>query len=357
MKQLIKLCLFLLITHFSFAQTTIKSNDPHIHYMGRVTVNSDRAELTWSGSSASINFTGTGVKAWLETSSGTNYYKVILDGKLLPDITIDSGKHLYTLASNLPAVKHNLQLFKRTEWIFGKTWLHGFELDSNSILEKAPKSKKRKIEFYGNSITCGYGVLDTSGQDRGSAPFEDNYLSYAAITARHFNAEYSCIARSGIGVLISWFPQVMPEMYNRLDASDPNSVWDFNSYTPRVVVINLFQNDSWLVKQPQHPEFKQRFDSTAPSAEKIITAYENFVKTIRNKYPKAYIICALGNMDASREGSAWPGYVDAAVKNLKDKKITTLFFPFKNTPGHPSKPEQQAMATILIDYIEKHVKW
>ena len=357
MKELLIGFLILLNIQSGRSQTIINSNDKHIHYMGRIQFTQGAAELVWSGSSAAINFNGTGVKAVLKDQSGTNYLKIIVDGQVMPDIPLDTAKHLYTLASNLPAGKHRLELFKRTEWVFGKTWLYYFQLDSRTRIAAMPPMRKHKMEFYGNSITCGYAVLDTTGQDQGTAPYEDNYLSYAAITARHFDAEYSCIARSGIGVMVSWFPQIMPEMYDLLDASDENSHWDFTKYTPKVVVINLFQNDSWLVAQPQNPEFKHRFDTIAPTDEQIVAAYQNFVASIRAMYPKAYIICALGSMDATREGSHWPGFIVEAVKNMRDKKITTHFFPFKNTPGHPSKSEQQAMADDLISYIDEHVKW
>jgi len=357
MKQFFNVVILFIIAQTAFAQSIIKSNDLHIHYMGRVLVNADSAELSWSGNSISINFKGTGVKALLKDQSGINYFKIIIDGKVLPDIQIDSIKRLYTLVSGLPAGAHQLELFRRTEWVFGKTWLYQLELDANTSIAKAPTTKKRKIEFYGNSITCGYAVLDTTGKDRGTAPFEDNYLGYAAITARHFNAEYSCIARSGIGVLISWFPQIMSEMYDRLNGGDSINKWDFSKYTPDVVIINLFQNDSWLVVQHQYPEFKHRFDTTPPTSAQVIAAYQSFVKSIRSKYPKAQIICALGSMDATKEGSAWPGYISKAVENLGDKKITTHFFPYKNTPGHPSKAEQQIMADDLIHYIETNIKW
>jgi Carbohydrate esterase 2 N-terminal/GDSL-like Lipase/Acylhydrolase family len=357
MKPFFIAAILCIIVQTAFTQSIIKSNDPHIHYMGRVRVNADSAELSWSGNSITINFKGTGVKALLRDQSGINYFKVIVDGQVLPDIQIDSAKRLYTLVSGLPEGVHQLELFKRTEWVFGKTWLYQLELDANTIIAKAPATKKRKIEFYGNSITCGYAVLDTTGKDRGTAPFEDNYLGYAAITARHFNAEYNCIARSGIGILISWFPQIMSEMYDRLNGVDSTSTWDFSQYKPDVVVINLFQNDSWLVVQHQYPEFKHRFDTTAPKAAQIIAAYQSFVKSIRSRYPKTQIICALGSMDATKEGSAWPGYISKAVENLGDKKITTHFFPYKNTPGHPSKAEQQIMADDLINYIETNIKW
>jgi hypothetical protein len=146
-------------------------------------------------------------------------------------------------------------------------------------------------------------------------------------------------------------------MYDRIDATDANRKWDFTKFTPDVVVINLFQNDAWLVKMPDNPEFKHRFGTTPPIPEKIVSAYSDMVKDIRAKYPKAQIICALGAMDATRDGSPWPGYITKAVEGLNDNGIKTHFFPYKNTNGHPSKAEQQAMADDLISYIEKNIKW
>jgi len=352
------LLISLLVTTGCMAQpVTVKSNDSHIHYMGRVDVQAEKSMLSWPGTSVQISFNGTGVKAMLQDEQGQNYYNVIVDGKVTRKLNISTTKQEYVLAANLPAGKHTLQLFKLTEWDKGKTWFYGFNLDPNTQLMAAPETKKHKIEFFGNSITCGYGVLDTSGKDRGDGLYEDNYQSYAAITARHFDAEYYCIAKSGIGVMVSWFPLIMPEMYNRLDATDAQSRWNFKQYTPDVVVVNLFQNDSWIVTQPQNGQFKARFGTTAPTPQDIIKAYEAFVKTLRATYPKAQIICALGNMDATRQGSVWPDYVEQAVKNLNDKKIYTHMFPFKNTPGHPRVNEQLAMANDLIGFMEKNIKW
>jgi hypothetical protein len=35
----------------------------------------------------------------------------------------------------------------------------------------------------------------------------------------------------------------------------------------------------------------------------------------------------------------------------------TLFFPYKNTGGHPKVAEQKIMANELIEFIEKNIKW
>jgi len=336
---------------------TIHNNDSRIHYMGRVSKQDSVAELSWPGTNLTINFKGTGVKALLKDEKGDNFYNIIVDGKVTTVLRLSQDKKMYDLVSGLKPGIHQLQLFKRTEWDKGKSWFYGFQLAPKSVLLAAPAEKKHRIEFFGNSITCGYAVEDSSGKDRASAPYENNYISYAAITARHFNAECYYTAKSGIGVMVSWFPLIMPEMYDRLDATDANSVWDFKNYTPDVVVINLFQNDSWIVKIPDNEQFKARFGKEAPKPDFIISAYQNLVVKIRTVYPNAEIICALGNMDATAPGLPWMGYIEQAVKNIGDQKIHTLSFPYKKTPGHPNAKEQQAMADILIPYIEKLTKW
>lgn len=339
------------------APAPIPFNDAHIRYTGRIAMKDSAAQLAWPGTSVKLNFSGTGLSVLLKDESGDNYFNVILDGKVASILHPNATKKVYTLASGLPAGKHSLELFKRTEWENGKTWLFQFILDKSTVALDPPPLQKRRIEFFGNSITCGYAVEDSTGQDRGTSPYKNAYISYAAITARHFDAAFHSTSKQGIGILVSWFPLIMPEMYDRLDATDPRSKWDFSRFTPDIVVINLFQNDAWLIAMPDHPQFKARFGTHAPSPDSIIRAYRSFVKNIRQKYPRARIICVLGNMDIVRPGSPWPGYVEQAVAPLKDNLIYTHFFPFKNTPGHPNAAEQRAMADDLIAFIGKNIKW
>ncbi|MBR8534069.1 hypothetical protein KDU71_00725 [Carboxylicivirga sediminis] len=337
--------------------TSLSFSDADITYEGRILMRDTVAELIWPGTSVSIRFKGTGLSATLQDLDTANYYNVIIDDVPTAVIHTDTTKRHYVLASDLKKGVHTVQLFKRTEWDKGKTLFYGFKLHEGSKILSPPKPKKRKIEFYGNSITCGYGNEDTSDQDRWFGYFQNNYETYAAITARHFNAQYHCIAKSGIGITVSWFPMVMPEMYNRLDPTDSTSVWDFNGYVPDVVVINLFQNDSWIVTDPNNEQFINRFGEQAPADTTIIQAYENFVGSIRGQYPQAAIICALGNMDATKSGSAWPGYVQSAVLQLNDPDIYTCFFPYKDTGGHPKVDEQRQMASQLIKFIEANIDW
>jgi hypothetical protein len=341
-----------------FAQTKfIPHNHPSIYYQGRISKTKNAAVLSWPGNSATIVFIGTNMFATLKDADTANYYNVILDGEVISRFHTDTIRQSYVLATALPKGKHTLQLFKRTEWDKGKTYFYGFETDKQTKILPKPTAPKRKIEFYGNSITCGYAIEDSSNNDSWHGYYENNYITYAAITARHFNAEYYNVSKSGIGVMVSWGPMIMPEMYDRIDATDSSSKWNFAKYRPDVVVINLFQNDSWLTKMPDHEQFKKRFGTAAPTTNAIVEAYKKFVKTIRSKYPKAHIICALGNMDASKEGSPWPGYIVQAVAELNDAKLYSHIFKYKNTSGHPRIAEQQAMAESLIGFIENKIKW
>ena len=358
-KHLITLLLFT-VAILSYGTVFVPFNQKNISYMGRIGTESNQyAELYWPGSSITINFKGTEIKGSFSNDKGISYFYVIVDGDDSNPLKIkpDSVKSTLVLAKGLKNKKHTVEVFKLTNnTTFAR--FYGFELaDGSKVLAPSPLPK-RKIEFYGNSITAGHGVEVKAGNpDSGSSALFNNYLTYAARTARHFNAQYSCIARSGIGIMVSWFPEIMPEIFDRINPENPNSKWDFSRYTPDIVVINLFQNDSWIVKLPDHAQFKARFGTTPPDEAFIIKSYQNFVKSIRAKYPKASIICALGSMDATKEGSKWPGYIETAVKGLNDTKIYTFFFPYKNTPGHPIIAEQKVMADDLIRFIDKNIKW
>jgi len=342
-----------------YGQVFIKAGDKNIYYMGRVRVSKDSSSLYWPGSSATINFKGSGISVTLRSVKETAYFYAIIDSDDANPLKIksDSLKETFLLFSNLHYGSHSLKLFKLTNNT-SETKFYGFELEGNSAILPPLPPLKRKIEFYGNSITAGHGVDAPAGvKDAGAPRYFNNYFTYDAFTARRFNAQFSCIARSGIGVMVSWFPEIMPEIYDRLDPSDTNSKWDFSKYKPDIVVVNLFQNDSWIVNMPDNAQFKARFGTKPPGEDFIITSYQKLIAMIRNKYPRASIICALGSMDATKSGSKWPGYILQAAKNLNDKKIYTLFFPFKNTPGHPNRAEHQLMANDLIAFIDKNIKW
>lgn len=335
----------------------IAHQHPHVVFEGRVQSNTNNGtELYWPGSSINLTFEGSEIYATLQDEKGENLYQILIDGQDYGILQPNSTKQTYLLASGLSKQKHQLKLFRRTEFTSGKTIFYGFTLKNSGKTFAPNLPKKRFIEFYGDSVTAGHGLDDSSGKDSGEAKFYNNYLAYGAITARHFNADYQCVCKGGIGLMISWFPYTIEDIYNKTNPLAPNSNWNF-SKKPDVVVVNLMQNDSWLVKKKDHKEFERVFGDTPPSEEFIVNAYVSFLQKIRNQYPDSNIICALGNMDVTKKGSVWPNYVEKALDKMKDSKTHLVVFPFKETKGHPNKTEQEAMAKLLIAYIEKNIAW
>jgi len=349
----------ILIGFKTTAQVIVHPSDKYIDYSGRVVKTQDSVTLYWPGSFALIKYKGSAVKVTMKSVRETGFFYAIIDNNVAKAVKFSSNnlKRTFTFGNDITAGEHTLQLYKLSNNTSANI-IYSYDLGINGKLLKPAELPKRKIEFYGNSITAGHGVdVPEGGNDSGDPEFFNNYYTYAAITARHFNAQQSIIARSGIGIMVSWFPEIMPEIYNRIDPMDKNSSWTFISYEPNVVVVNLFQNDYWLVNQPEHPEFKARFGTNKPTEEFIIKSYLNFITSIRRAHPRSTIICALGNMNATEAGSKWPGYIQKAVSLTKDSNIHSLIFPYKNTGGHPNKHEQQIMADQLIAFIEKNIKW
>jgi hypothetical protein len=332
----------------------IEADHPNIQYVGRIYFEESKAPiLYWPGTSIVAKFEGGSIKLKLNDLSGQNFYNIIIDDNDAHPFVLDcqKGDAVYPIASDLGDTVHKIEIFRRRETATGPTLFKGFILDSGKNLVEPPARYKRRIELYGNSITSGMGNECSENDDQNDESKKNNYLAYGAITARNLKAEYICISKSGIGLLISWFPLTMPEFYDREDPSDPNSKWDFSKWIPDVVVVNLFQNDSWLLHN-LHP---------IPSSEQIIEAYINFIRKLREKYSEAYIFCTLGNMDATRPDKPWSGYIKSAVQKMrldyKDDKICSYIFPFKGTDSHPTVKEHRKMADHLTRYIKKVLNW
>ena len=357
------LIVFSLFYVVGFGQAFTDSLSNFEVYEGRIGLSDDQFPVMyWAGSAVSIHFTGTELGVTLDDDQGKNFFQVIIDGHEEFPILIDcdQGSKYYQIIHGLPEGSHIAKMVKRTEPWESSTVFKGFKVNGEILPMPTVEDEKLKIEFYGNSITSGMGNEDLSdyGRQNGNPRFKNHYLSYASIASRKLNAEHRSISLSGIGIMVSWDDYIMPEIYNRTNPFDENSHWDFSKWTPDVVVINLFQNDSWIVEKPEYKEFKKRLGEEKPDAKATIKAHMDFVKSIRKEYPNADIICSLGSMDATREGSPWPGYVQQSVEKLQkkgDEKLHYMFFPHNGHPAHPTVFHDFDMADQLVDFINKEI--
>ncbi|MBC3767321.1 GDSL-type esterase/lipase family protein [Neptunicella marina] len=356
----IRFLILVFICQFSgmvWAGQFISAEDKGFVYSGRIDFSDKSAPVfSWPGTSVQFNFQGTNLAVKLKDEQGKNYYDVIIDGKANFPYVIEAkqGQQQYQITSNLANTKHHVLIYKRTEGAEGATQFLGVDIGDQDKMLASPVLPQRKIEIFGDSITSGMGNLAPINAKDNVASQKDNYWAYGSIAARQLNAQLHTISKSGIGIMVSWFDFTMPDYFDQLSAvGNNNSVWDFNQWTPDVVVVNLFQNDSWLV-------IKKEYMSQQPDPAQIIQAYEAFISSIRNKYKNAHIVCALGSMDAIKSDSAWPGYIKSAVKSLKrqgDNNISTLFFDDQGYYAHPRVMHQQNNADKLVAHLKQQMSW
>lgn len=341
-----------------FAANFIEPDHQYIQYTGRVDfVNPKQPLISWSGTSIKAKFTGNTLKIKLDDQEGNNYFNVIIDGNdQFPHVLqAKKGSHVYPIAYYLQDDEHIVEIYKRTEGHEGSTKFLGLELADNGKLLNPPIRPKRKIAFFGDSVTSGQGNEAADNRGDKDSSEKNNYLSYSSITARNLDTEHHTVSLSGIGIMVSWFDYTMPEYFDQVNgAGNNNSHWDFSSWTPDIVVINLFQNDSWLIKYPERI-------SPMPTAEQLIQAYVDFVSSIIQRYPNKPIICALGSMDITKQGSSWPSYVKTAVARIKqmDSKanIDTIFFEHTGYKKHPRVNQHQRNAEKLTEFIKSKMGW
>jgi hypothetical protein len=332
---------FLLLTSPAWA-ALVPSDHEHFQYSGRIDFTDRKApKISWPATSIRTRFTGTSLKIILADQKGKNRFGVYLDGSEKPHvIPCQKGRSIYDVANDLDQKTHRLLIVKRTEGGHGETVFCGLEIDTGAILKAPDPRPTLRIEVFGDSISCGLGNEAAGKKQEHDPACQNAYMAYGAIAARGLNAEYRCTSKSGIGLIKSWFPLTMPSYYNRASAIDgAAAIWDFTKWQADIVVINLFQNDSWTIKK--HPVEQER-----------VLAYLRFIFTLRKHYPKAHLICTLGSMSASR--TSWAGYVKAAVEKARaagDRKVHAYIFKTQTGDMHPRVNHHQTMAGELSTFI------
>jgi lysophospholipase L1-like esterase len=356
LNNLIATLLFIILSSSSYADT-ISASDKGFLYTGRVDFSDkNKPYLTWSGSSIKANITGNKLVLLIEDQKGENFYNVIVNGNSNSPtvLKLSKGVKKYDLSYLITSPKTKFELFKRTEGYEGGTFFHGIEVQDGHVLAKRPERPLRKIAFFGDSITSAMGN-EGADNDVDNRPSEKNhYLSYAAITARTLNAEFHTISRSGIGFMVSWFDFIMPQYYDQLTGVNNNDTqWDFKLWQPDVVVVNLGQNDSWLIDNEKRiqPE---------PTVQNIIDAYAAFITNLSKHYPNAQFVSVLGSMDATKSNK-WPSYVKRAIKQVEQKndklKIDMTLFDFNGYKKHPRVQQHVANADKLSRHIKSLMNW
>lgn len=258
-----------------------------------------------------------------------------------------------------------VRVMKFSEAAFGYAGFKSLEIDGE--LQKPVNSVDKstsplKIEFIGDSITCGYGIEGVWEKDIFTTQQERPDKAYAFLTAKALGAEVQLCSWSGIGLISNYVDPAtvnLPDTKWLMQTNWPYTdkalslrlglepeVWDGSRFVPDVVVINLGTNDiSWVRGMEE-----RRQEYTAQ--------LRHLIEAVHRRSPKAKIICCLGTM-----GEALNDSVKEAVELFKKDfpKVCAEFLPFTQqlesdgigADWHPSAVTHKKMAEKLIALIGK----
>ncbi|HYP89938.1 MAG TPA: SGNH/GDSL hydrolase family protein [Polyangiaceae bacterium] len=345
---------------------------PLVSYLGRVDCQAPGGPLLgFVGASVRVRFVGTGLELKLDdfgrgTAQSTNYYDVSVDGGRPALLEVSPQQKQYVLAAGLPEGEHLVELFKRGESGPGGNVgaglgkVLGFKLHGRQLLPVSLPS--RRLEFVGDSITCGYGN-EVSTNDPGSAPFttraSNGHKAYGALTAARLGASYVAVAYSGRGVSRNYAGspgQVLPELYLQSVPEAPSATrWDPAQYTPDAVIINLGSND---------------FSTPGVDRRAFAESYARFLTTLRGYYPQAALVVVIGPMlsDAYPPGenalssvTAELNEVLAARARAGDSRVHLVTLSTQSGPWgedwHPSLATHERMADELTPRLKTILGW
>ncbi len=380
----ILLAIFMLVRHnsvdlSSFQNSFLDNSSPLIRYEGRILATDSSMRMDYPGTRFAIGVEGAG-KVYASLKPNAGYYILFVDGKERARIntheapkvsrlssmrslslvdtceTLRDGADSYFLDS-LGEGKHEIELMLISEGIFCQPAFYGFEYEGKMswfALERRP----HRLEFIGNSITCGYGVEAADGNCAFNDSTSNFAKSYAFLTAKVFDAEMMVVARSGIGVYRNYDDKPegslrpMPIVYRNFLISEEETQWDFSSYRPDLLIVNLGTNDL------STPGFRMELlDST----------YRAFLSELRGNYPDSKIVlltgCMLHPTPVLDEFRSRLDTIVAERKRMGDEQLFRLDFePQDGSLGygadwHPSKLQQQKMADTLIPFVSSVMGW
>ncbi|MDE7294582.1 MAG: GDSL family lipase [Oscillospiraceae bacterium] len=317
-------------------------------------------EFTFTGTSASVILTGdkNAPTEW----GKDNYarYAVYVDGERVSDDLMTEASRTVEICSSDTEKETTVKILKISETTNSTLGIKS--VDVTSVGDIAPTAEKElKIEFIGDSITCGYGVDDEVKEHHFSTSTEDGTKTYAFKTAEALDADYSMVSFSGHGIVSGYTTQGKAVTEQRVsnfyakvgrsygpsaDFSLQDIEWDFQSFVPDVVVINLGTNDA---------------SYTGGSLElmrEYTDGYIEFLGQVRENNPDAYILCTLGIM-----GNTLYTDMEAAViefsENTGDEKVGTLLFDVQSAEDgyaadwHPTEATHAKAAEKLTEKIKE----
>ena len=263
----------------------------------------------------------------------TQYLKTYIDGKEDKKIELVAGEQEIELYKNLPVGKHTLKVLKLNEASVSKLGVYDFSYEGEiEFYSRTYKEEPKLIEFYGDSLTCGYGNIGTPDIKTFRTQDEDGSLTYAQLVADRLGYESSLVAWSGIALS---------------EILAPYGV-DMIKSTPDIVVFNLGSNDDGGYENLSSEQREL-------GIQEFINNYEIITTEIKNANPNCVFISCYNMCFNIR--NALVDAIKEATDNLNKKYGENTAFTLKfqgnqsGANGHPNLMGHQMSADRLYKFI------
>lgn len=334
--------------------TETPASDSRIEYVGRTLVEGSDVSYDWSGVYFRVRFKGPYL-AMRCSDTKNSWFNLWVDKEMSPEMDkkfmVGAQDTLIVLAEGLGKGEHEIILQKRTEGEQGRFTVHSF-ICGGEIL-KADGRKDRHIEFIGDSYTCGYGTESGDKNDPFLAETENCNLTYAAIAARYFNADFNLVSHSGQGITRNYDDYRpgyhMPDRYSQTFDESTEYTWDAEKapYRPDVVVIYLCTNDFSTARQPHETIFAER--------------YITLLKKIKENYGEDIpILCMASNVTPYSYDYIRLACMMSGLKNVSYMAISHNAHNQEDELGaswHPNYKGHKKVASCMIPYISTLTGW
>lgn len=268
----------------------IQENSEKFNFKGRYAFVSGRLclDFTACGFELKADFNNSNLQIDVEITGEPALIGVILDGDYngMYEIPIVPGKQKITVAEKLNSV-HTVRVVKLLECRRGLINVESVIFDGE-IMDK-PDENKLKFEFYGDSLTCGYGNLATTRNSPNPFGFlEHGYKTWATMISQKFSAEMSAVSSSGQGVLTDCDGSKEGTIFKYYDKAVPtyNIDWDFEKFVPDYIFIYIGVND--INYRSNNPEDRIDWNEFYRKSKELLNG-------ILSHSPKAKIIYLTGH--------------------------------------------------------------
>lgn len=309
-----------------------------INYYGRVMQRNASSVLFYNTATAfEVRFIGGSLKASLRASADALRVQVYIDGEAQKEQTrISAFRTEYTFASGLAeGVAHTVRVVKVNSASKGNIELSGIATDGAFV--EAPEKPALKFEFYGDSITAGYGVNALAGQVD-TVENEDGTAAFAYLASEMLGAQASVMSYSGISAVVpAWTQTLMSQTFRQYAPGVLSAEWDFSSYRADVVFVCLGTNDYYGIQQG------------AGTNESFVNGFVQFVSDLRAKTPEASIVLCYGMMHKNLDAQ-----FREIVRKCGDPGVYYLPMDIVESGGyngHPGRSGQKAGAEQLVGFL------